>query len=120
MGVKKKPQVTRGVGNSTRVDGAAGLHKTKRPDLKLVLLQPDGTFMRLHRFIDVDPLELDPITKYGRGLCSQSYCEDSAAFWTVRSGRKWAFCFSHAQTFAAGQTYWTPGLPWPDAEDLPG
>ncbi len=68
----------------------------------------DGTPVELIWYEDIDPLERFREGKVGRGICSACYCEERAVFLTIRSGRNWALCESHAQILTTG--YWRPGL----------
>lgn len=93
-------------------DRSAGRRRALRNGLQLLAVAADGTVMELYRY--EAGWHLSPTTKAGRGICSATLCEDRAAFLTKRSGRDWALCWSHAQVYAAGQNYWTPGLAIPE------
>jgi hypothetical protein len=84
-------------------------------NVKLVALAADGTVMELHPY--VSGWHLDPLSKAGRGICSATMCEGSAAFLTSRSGRAWALCWGHAQLYANGTPYWRPGMAVPESAD---
>jgi hypothetical protein len=95
-------------------DGAR-FHNVRRLGFKLQAVAADGTIMELHRFVPGetlgDHLAPDPTTKAGRGVCSASSCEERARFLTLRSGRNWALCVSHAELLANDTDTWKPGLP---------